>query len=67
MGSITKKLVKIRGIKGGPGFLYLQTYRESFRLSFQDDQVIVQLNKAFFQTDTPEEITVTIEWPDRSD
>ena len=67
LGSITKKLVKMGGLKAGPGFLYLQTYRESFHLSVQDDDVVVQLKKALFQTDTPEEITVTVEWPDSSD
>lgn len=59
--------MKICCIKGGQVFFTCRRTSESFCLSVQDDEVVVQLKKALFQTDTPEEITVTVEWPDSSD
>ncbi len=41
----------------------MQTYRETFHLSVENDEVIVQLSKSLLGGDKmPEQITVTIEW-----
>lgn len=66
MGTITKKLIKMSGLKAGQGALYLQTYRESFHFTVSEDEVVVQLKKAIFPEGTPGEITVTVEWNDSS-
>lgn len=63
MGSITKSLKKMSGLKAGYGALYLMTYRESYHMSFAQDEVIVQLKKALFQDrEMPDQIKITVEW-----
>ena len=65
MGSISKNLKKMSGLKAGQGFVFLMTYRETFHLSVASDQVIVQLAKTLFpEGNLPEEISVTVEWND---
>ncbi len=67
MGSISKTLRKMSGLKAGYGFAFLMTYREKFHLSASEDQVVVQLAKALFPSgELPEEISVTVEWNDPS-
>lgn len=51
------------GLKAGRDYLIMQTYRETFHLSVENDEVIVQLSKSLLGGDKmPEQITVTIEW-----
>lgn len=66
LGTITKKLIEMSGLKAGQGALFLQTYREAFHITVSEDEVIVQLRKAIFPGGTPDEITVTVEWNDES-
>ena len=66
LGMMTKKLIKMSGLKAGQGALFLQTYREAFHITVAEDEVIVQLRKAIFTGAAPEEITVTVEWSEDS-
>lgn len=67
MGTLKKTLKEQSGLKAGYGWAYLKTYRESFHMTFSEDDVIVQLAKRLFPEDNmPDEITVTVEWQDPS-
>lgn len=65
MGYIKKILKEQSGLKAGPGFIFLKTYREQFHFTNLEDEVLVQLAMRLFpEGKMPSEITVTVEWQD---
>ncbi len=62
-GNISKTLNKAKFRATMNGFFYLQTYRETNKMSLSKDEVIVLLTRNLFPDgNMPAEVNVTVSW-----